>query len=222
MATKQLVGRLCASLDQDPGVAVTFESEGGVDVARRIREDSAAADIVVLATAAMRLLAEEGWLVAGSLRPMYESEVVAAVPASVSLPALRTETDLRAMFAAAHGIAYSTGPSGDGLLALIERWGLAEEVNQKLVQAPSGTPVGSLLASGSADLGFQQRSELSTAPGVSIVGPLPGDAGIRSTFSGAVLRSSVQPASLDVLDLMTSERVAPIVRACGMNLVQPS
>jgi hypothetical protein len=83
-------------------------------------------------------------------------------------------------------IGYSTGPSGSYLVGLLERWGVAVDVASRLVQAPPGVPVATLIARGEVDLGFQQLSELLHAPGVDVVGRLP--SGIRHTtiFTGAV------------------------------------
>ena len=59
---------------------------------------------------------------------------------------------------AAASIGYSTGPSGIALKRLFERWGIADEIEQRLVQAPPGVPVGTLVARGEVELGFQQLS----------------------------------------------------------------
>ena len=51
--------------------------------------------------------------------------------------------------------------------------GIADEVKPKLKQTPTGVFVGSIIASGEAEIGFQQVSELSHFAGVDYVGPLP-------------------------------------------------
>lgn len=70
----------------------------------------------------------------------------------------------------ASAIGYSTGPSGLALLQLLERWGIAAQVQSRMVQARPGVPVGSLVARGAVALGFQQLSELIHVPGIQIVG----------------------------------------------------
>ena len=92
-------------------------------------------------------------------------------------------------------------------------------MSAKLVQAAPGTPVGSLLADGAADLGFQQRSELSDLAGIRVLGPLPGAAAIRSTFSGAVLARSGDPdAAREVLGYFGSAGAEEHVLSAGMAL----
>src|SRR3989344_4836275 len=50
--------------------------------------------------------------------------------------------------------------SGVALAKLFERWGIADQIAPRMVQAPPGVPVGSLVAKGEVALGFQQLSEL--------------------------------------------------------------
>ncbi|MFJ8438817.1 substrate-binding domain-containing protein [Kitasatospora griseola] len=216
MATRPVLADLAAHLGHAHGVPVRFESAGGVEVARRVRE-GAEADLLVLAEGALAELAAEGLVLAGTVRPLWVSQVVVAVPDGAQVPALATESDLRTALLSASGIGYSTGPSGTALLALIGRLGLAGALAGQLVQAPPGVPAGSLLASGRAELAFQQRSELTGLPGVVVVGPLPGDAAIDSVFGGGVLASSARPdRAREVLDLLGSDAASGIARARGM------
>ncbi len=190
-------------------------------VARRVRE-GVPADVLVLAEDAPVKLAAEGHLVPGTVRPLWASQVVAAVPAGSPVPALDSESDLQAALLAAERIAYSTGPSGTALVELTARLGLAGRIGHRLVQTPPGVPVGSLLAAGGADLAFQQQSELTGLPGVVVVGPLPGDAAISSTFGGAVLVASAEPhRATEVLDLLGSDAASRIARAGGMRPARP-
>ena len=220
MATRQVLADLAADISRSQGIRVRFTSAGGVEVARRVR-DGVLADLVVLADTAMAQLDADGLLVPGSLRPLFVSQVVAAVPMDRSPAPIDTERTLRDALLSADRIAYSTGPSGTALLDLVERWGLTAVLATRLVQAPPGVPVGALLARGDADLGFQQHSELMDAPGVVVLGPLPGAAAIRSTFSGGVLAGSGQPAVADqVLELLGSEAAAATAQARGMTLAR--
>jgi molybdate transport system substrate-binding protein len=218
MATRLLLVDLAADIGRMHRIAVTFTSAGGVEVAQRVR-DGAPADLLVLAAPAMEALESDGVLAPGTVRPLFVSPVVAAVPAGRTSPAWVTEDDVRATVANAGRVGYSTGPSGSALLALLERWGLRDELQDRLVQASPGVPVGSLLASGDADLGFQQLSELLDAPGVRVLGPLPGGAAISSTFSGGVVATSVQPElAARVLRLLSDDAVAATVASRGMTL----
>jgi molybdate transport system substrate-binding protein len=218
MATRSLLTDLGIDIGRRHGIAVGFTSAGGVQVAQRVRE-GAPVDLVVLAAEVMDTLGSDGLLVPGTLRPLFESQVVAAVPVGTAAPALASEDDARTALANAGRIGYSTGPSGSAVLALLERWDLKEDLRDRLVQAPPGVPVGALLASGQADLGFQQLSELMDAPGVRVLGPLPGVAAISSTFTGAVLATSTRwSLAARVLILLSDDAAAATVAAHGMTV----
>ncbi|MFJ5710824.1 substrate-binding domain-containing protein [Streptomyces sp. NPDC093105] len=216
MATRPILADLSEHLRLAHGTPVRFESAGGVEIARRVRE-GAEADLLVLAAGALTALEREGHVRPGSVRPLWISQVVAAVPAGAPAPALDTVGDLRAALTSARGVAYSTGPSGTALLDLLDRLGLAGTLAGRLVQAPPGVPAGSLLSTGAADLAFQQHSELMDLPGVTVLGPLPGDTAITSVFSGGVLGSAADPErALAVLGLLGSREASRLAGARGM------
>jgi molybdate transport system substrate-binding protein len=192
MATRGVLAALTAEADLGLGHLV-MESAGGVEVARRLRGGEQA-DVVVLASDAIDSLAVDGFLDGLTIRPLFVSEVVVGVPKGAPVPDIGSVEALTAALVAARRIGYSTGPSGSALLDLVEVFGLTERLADRWVQAPPGMPVARLLGDGAADLGFQQRSELSGAPGVTVVGPMPPGAEIITTFSGAVPTSSEHPA----------------------------
>lgn len=189
MATRAVLAELAQAYRTARGVEVAIESVGGVDAARRV-EAGEAFDLVVLASDAIERLAAGGHLVAGSTVDVVRSEVVAAVRAATPVPDVHDEEALRRSVLAARRIGYSTGPSGTQLLKLFERWGLLGQLEGRLVQAAPGVPVGSMVAAGDVDLGFQQRSELMGVAGIEIVGPLPPPVQIVTVFSAAIAVAS--------------------------------
>ncbi|MEU8617517.1 substrate-binding domain-containing protein [Streptomyces sp. NPDC048623] len=216
MATRPILAELSEHIRLTHGIPVRFEAAGGVEIARRVRE-GVTADLLVLAGGAMAALEKEGHLLAGTVRPLWISQVVAAVPEGTPVPALGSASDLRAALLSAKKIAYSTGPSGTALVELIDRLDLTDLIGPRLLQAPPGVPAGTLLSSGRADLAFQQHSELMDLPGVLVAGPLPGDTAISSLFSAGVLTSSTHPTrAREVLDLLGSDAATKAARARGM------
>lgn len=216
MATRALLADLCAAWAARGGDAVAMESVGGVDAAKRVAGGEAF-DVVVLASDAIDKLAAGGHVLAGSRVDLVRSEVAIAVRAGSAVPDVSTEEALRRAVLAAASIGYSTGPSGTALLKLFERWGIAAEVQSRVMQAPPGVPVGSLVARGEVALGFQQRSELIHLEGIAIVGGMPPGADITTIFSGAVCAASQQPGTVrELLAFMADPACADAKRRQGM------
>lgn len=198
MATRHLLAALAQSHTVNGGPAVHLEAVGGVDAARRVM-DGEPFDVVVLASDAIAKLEAAGRLKPGSVRPIADSDVAIAVRADAPTPDISTEAALRTALLQARAVGYSTGPSGTALLQLFERWGLTAAMKDRLVQARPGVPVGSLVASGEVDLGFQQLSELMDVAGITLLGGMPAGAEIVSRFSGAVTASAAHPNEAQAL-----------------------
>lgn len=216
MATRGLLDELAATHSQRTGVPVSFLVMGGVEAARRVAAGELF-DVVVLASDAIDKLVVAGRLAATGKIDLVRSDVAVAVRAGAERPDISTGDALRRAVLAAPRIAYSTGPSGIALVALFERWGIADVVRSRLVQAPPGVPVGSLLARGEAALGFQQLSELMGVEGIDLLGPLPPEIQITTVFSAAPAIGGTQPEAVRaLLEFMASAESAPIKRSHGM------
>lgn len=185
MATRQVLAELSAAFEERTRCAVAIEAVGGVDAAKRVASGEAF-DVVILASDAIDRLIAAGHLRAGSRVDLVRSEVAIAVPAGAPVPDVASEAALKNAVLAARHISYSTGPSGVALAALFERWGIADEVRGRTVQAPPGVPVGTLVARGEVELGFQQLSELIHVDGITLVGGLPPGVQITTVFSAGL------------------------------------
>ncbi len=216
MATRNVLADLTERYAQDSRQSVSVESVGGVDAARRVM-DGEPFDVVVLAADAIDRLAAAGRIVAGSQREIARSHVAIAVAAGAAHPDISTGPAVRSAILAARSIGYSTGPSGSHLLRLFERWGIAGAIAPRVVQAPPGVPVGSLVASGEVQLGFQQLSELMHLPGLDVVGILPSDIQVVTAFSAAVCVASTQAAQAQAfVSFLASPLAASVKLVHGM------
>jgi molybdate transport system substrate-binding protein len=211
MATRQVLAELVAGW----GKPVSIESVGGVDAAKRVQAGECF-DVVVLASTAIDKLIAEGHLQPGRV-DVVRSGVAVAVRAGAPRPDIATEEALRQAVLAAGRISYSTGPSGVHLANLFERWGIAAQIKDRIVEAPPGVPVGSLVARGEVELGFQQLSELMHLEGIEVLGPLPSAVQVLTTFSAGVgVRSTRSDAARDFLAYLASPAAAEAKRRHGM------
>ena len=224
MATRQLLATLVADYKKQVAVAINIESVGGVDAAKRVMNSAQtgeAFDVVILASDAIDKLIAAGHIDPSSKVDLVDSGVAVAVRAGAASPDISSEAAVKAAVLAAKTISYSTGPSGVALTKLFERWGIAEQIASRIVQAPPGVPVGSLVAKGEVELGFQQLSELIHLEGISIVGPLPPEIQITTTFSAGVCTASKQAAAVrEMLAYMASPAAAAAKLLQGMEIVQ--
>jgi molybdate transport system substrate-binding protein len=216
MATRQVLGELAQAWQGHSGQAVQIESIGGVDAARRVAAGEPF-DFVVLAADAIDKLVAGDHAVAGSRVDLVDSGVAVAVPAGAPRPDIASEEALKRAVLAAPTVGYSTGPSGVALVKLFERWGIAQQLQGRLVQATPGIPVGSLVARGEVALGFQQLSELIHLDGIAVIGPMPAAVQITTTFSGAVCKTSSRPDAVRaMLAFMASPEAVAAKRRNGM------
>jgi molybdate transport system substrate-binding protein len=216
MATKGLLAELAQAYEQRSARAVAIEAVGGVDAAKRVQAGEPF-DVVVLASDAIDKLSAAGHVAAGSKVDLVRSGVSVAVRAGAPRPDIGSEEALKRAVLAARTVGYSTGPSGVQLAKLFERWGIAEQLRERIVTAPPGVPVGALVARGEVELGFQQLSELMHLDGIDVLGPLPEPVQIVTTFSAGVGAASAQPdAARALLDYMASPAADAAKQRQGM------
>ncbi len=216
MATKRLLAQLAREHQDRGGVPIAFESLGGVDAARRVATGEPV-DLVVLASGAVARLAAQGHVRAETVRPFAVSRAALAVRSGAAHPPIATRDALLASLRDAGSIAYSTGPSGDALLALLDAAGMLAQLRPRLVQARPGVPVASIVADGAARLGIQQLSELAGYQGIEVVGVLPPDAEIATTFAIAVSsRAQAADAARSFIDYIVSATAHDAIRRAHM------
>lgn len=161
-------------------------------------------------------------LMAGSRADLARSGIGIAVRAGVAKPDVGSAEALERALLAAKTVSISTGPSGVYLMGLFERMGLSEALKPKLRVPPSGGMVAELLASGTAEIGLQQTSELANAPGIQYLGPLP--AGIQhvTLFAGAAhARASDPQAARALVRFLAEPEHAAVWQRHGLESAAP-
>ena len=216
MATRQILADLAENYERRSGCQVAFTSIGGVEAERRLRTGEAA-DVVILARKVMGTLEAEGHIMPGSCKDFAASGIAVAVRSGTERPSIRDEAAVKEAMLSARAICYSTGPSGDHLKKLWERWGIADKILQRAIQVPPGVPVGTVLGRGEADLGFQQLSELLHLPNIDVLGPLPPEIQSTTIFTAGVGSASKLPgAARALVGYLTSPEAEATKRQYGM------
>lgn len=204
MATRAVLAELAQAYTARTGVQTAIASVGGVDAAKRVAAGESF-DAVFLASDALDKLIAAGHVLPGRV-DLVRSPVALAVRAGMPHPDVSSEAAMKQAVLAAPTLGYSTGPSGNHLAALFERWGIADAVRERVVVPPPGVPVGQLVAEGRVALGFQQLSELMSLPGIDVLGLLPAGAEFITTFSAGV--AAVSPNG-DAVRAMLADMASP-------------
>ena len=159
----------------------------------------------------------EGRVVAESCVDLARSWVGIAVKAGAIHPDISTEAALRTALLDARSVAYSRlGASGILFAKLIERLGIASDINARAVIIPQGFTAGKLVT-GEADLAVQQISELKQVGGIEVIGPIPRQLQTPAVFSAGRMAASQKAEQSDrLLRYLASPEVAPALRESGL------
>jgi len=215
LATKEAYLELLPQFEKASGHQVTTIWAGMVDILKRIKGGEAT-DVVIGSAVAVDELTRDGKL-AAPRTDIATSGVAVAVRAGASRPDISSGEAVKRALLKARSIGYSSGPSGVYLSKLFDKWGLAGELKPKLTQTPPGTAVGTLVARGEVELGFQQLSELLPVAGIELVGPLPADIQTITTFAGAPHVAAKEPAAARaLLAFLASPAAAQVMRKKGL------
>ncbi|XIA62631.1 substrate-binding domain-containing protein [Bradyrhizobium sp. TZ2] len=216
LALKGAVQRLCGDFEAAAGARIDADFAPTVALLERLRAGEGA-DLVILTREGLEEVVREGRVVGESCVDLARSWVGIAVKAGAVHPDIATEPALRAALLAARSVAYSRiGASGILFAQLIERLGIAPDVNARAVIIPQGFTA-ERLVSGEADLAVQQISELKQVRGIEVAGPIPYELQTPAVFSAGRTATTEKPFEADrLLQFLASPEVAPILRESGL------
>ncbi len=197
-ATEEAYKELVPQFEKASGHKVTTVFTGTLDALKRL-SNGETYDLLIMARQQIDELSQSGKVVAGSRTDIAKSGVGAAVGKGKPKPDISTVDALKKTLLAAKSIGYSTGPSGIYVVSMFQKMGIADEIKGKLKQTPTGVFVGSIIASGEAEIGFQQVSELSFFPGIDYVGPIPAEVQLITVFSAGIPAGTKQADAAKVL-----------------------
>lgn len=213
----------------EESVLPAFRAESGVEVEATYEPtkvlstliaDGARPDVMLGVGSALKQLADDGVLAADAISPLVRSGIGVAVPPAATRPGIATVEELTEVIRRARSVAYSkTGASGTHFAGLLDRLGIAEEVNERACILPKGFTAEALL-DGRADLAVQQVIELASVPGVQIVGPLPADAQHYVELSVGAAPGAAEPA-LALLHFLCSPPATRTYQAAGLEVAVP-
>jgi molybdate transport system substrate-binding protein len=173
-------------------------------------------DILVSPPPALDGMIKAGKLDAGTRTLLVRTDVGVEVRAGAPKPDIGTVAAFKQALLAAKSIAYLPAP---GVPQMLERIGVAEAIRGKTT-IPATDIVSELVAKGEVELGIVVITQILTTPGVELVGPLPSELKVTTTFGGAVSAGSNAPeAARALLKFLQGEESRKVIRKQGMEPV---
>lgn len=215
-ATRDGYAELIPDFEKSSGNKVITTFTGSANIKKQIAAGEVY-DLVIAGGSVIDAFINEGRVVAGSRVDLMKSGIGVAVRAGAPRPDISSSRALKDAVLAASSIGYSTGPSGDYMVSLFDRMGVADQVKPKLKQVPSGERIGAFITSGQAEIGFQQISELMESPGVDYLGPLPSDVQKITVFSSGIHSKAKEPeAARALVRFLASPAASSAIKKHGM------
>ena len=215
-ATKEVIDELLPAFEKTSGHKVTIAFTGTPDIKNRISAGEVY-DLVIVGGPVIDAFIEQGKIAPGTRTDLMKSSVGVAVRAGAPKPDIGSREALKTTLLSAKSIGYSSGPSGDYVISLVERMGIADQVKPKMKQAPSGARISTMIDSGEVEFGFQQVSELIHEKGIDYLGPLPSEVQNITVFSAGLHTGAKAPeAAKTLIKALTGPDAATVIKAHGM------
>jgi len=219
---KILSGGAMRSLMVD--IVPLFERASGVKVEIEFRltsvlqkeiEAGAVFDVALLPRPELDALAHVARISADATADVTRSTVGLAVRTGAAKPDIATVAAFKRALLDAQSIAYSDGPSGAYIAALLERLGIGAEMKPKTKL--TSRPVAEIVAEGEAELGMQQVVAILPIKGAELVGPLPNELQNVIIYAAGIAPGAGDPAAArSFLEFMRTDEAQRLIRAKGM------
>ena len=180
------------------------------------------ADLLILNRAGMDAMQREDRILPGSEVTLASSPAALAVKAGAPHPDIASAESLKRTLLAARAISYTDpragGASGIHFAKVIERMGIAAEINAKNTFPPPGGLSGKFLPTGEVEIAIQQIPELKQVAGIEIVGPLPQPYDLVTVFVAGTGKTSAKVAEAKALvDFLRTPAAAAVFRDKGLD-----
>jgi molybdate transport system substrate-binding protein len=193
------------SKDTGHTVSATFDPAGPL---RQKLASGMRGDIVIIPVDNFAALEKEGIIVPGSRRDLGAVSLGAAVKEGAPVPDISTVDALKGTLRSAKSVTYMVpgrGSSGKYFdTVVLPKLGMRDEVRAKTKLGEGGSTA-EKVASGEAEIAFQNVTELMNVKGARVVGLLPAELQSPIVYAGAVMKDAKHPAEAQrLLDYLVS------------------
>jgi molybdate transport system substrate-binding protein len=179
------------------------------------------ADVVIMVGYALDDLIKQGKVDPASRVELADSRIGLVVREGAPKPDISNVESLKKTLLDAKSVAYSDSASGVYIeKELFKKLGVEDQLKPKAKMIPK-IPVGSVVATGDYQLGFQQVSELLPVPGVSFVGKIPESVQSVTRFAAGIPVGAQHPKEAKaLLDYLAAPAAQADVQATGLDSVK--
>jgi 4-carboxymuconolactone decarboxylase len=216
-ATKSVAEALAVGFEKASGSRVDFTFANSSEMKDRIAR-GATFDVALLSASTVGDLVAAGKLTSATRTDIARAGVGVAVKAGASRRDISSPEALKEALLQAPSIAYvEQGATAPILRSIFARFGVTEAVNAKTRLVASAAHA---VAAGEAELGFTQISEILNVPGAELLGPLPRELQVYTTFQAAVSATSSSAATAGAfIRFLKTPDAAAVIAAKGMESV---
>jgi len=223
-AMKEVVLDVVPAFEKETGHKAIVSNDTAGVLAKRI-ESGEVFDLAVLTPGAIRELSAKGKFPPGAGATVARIGVGVVVKAGAPAPDIATVEAFKQALLAAKSVAYidpaAGGSSGIYVANLLEKLGIADRIRPK-AKLKDGGHVADLIASGEAEIGLHQISEILAVKGVTLVGPLPAEIQNYTTYAAAVGAQAQHPdAAQALIRLLTEAQADAVLKQHGMERPPP-
>ena len=214
--TRMIMADIGPQFAQSTGYTPVVITDVAAVMKRRI-EQGETFDLAVLVNFQTDDLIKSGKLAADSRADVMKAGIGVAVQRGGPKPDIGTVDAFKRALLDAKSITYlKEGASTLYLDRLFARLGIAEALAPKTIK-PDTESVSERVAAGEVELGLIVIPNILSVPGAELVGPIPAEVQSYIVFTAAVSAQSPHaPAARELIKLMTSPAVAPLIKAKGM------
>ncbi len=219
-ASKGLVESLQAKFAAETGVGIhgTFRAVGTIKEKALAGEPC---DVIILTAAMIDELARFGRVLTESVAPLGRVRTAIAVREGDSLPDISSGAALRKLLLASAAIYIpdaERATAGIHLVKVLHALGIYDTVKSRLRSYPNGAMAMRELAQSaeSPTIGCTQVTEIRYTPGVTLVGPLPAEFELATTYAVGVYFKAHQPELAHTFaKLLSREATRELRLTCG-------
>jgi molybdate transport system substrate-binding protein len=181
-------------------------------------------DVVIVPPEPMKGLIGRHLVKDGSQLDIARVRLGLAVKAGAALPGIGDDQAFKQVLLNAPSIGMAdpaTGAtSGIYLAKLIDRLGIGDVVGPKVKYYPEGQTAMEAMARGEVSVGLGQTSEIKPVHGVALVGPIPQDLQLVTTYAAGISAKSEHPdAAKKLAAWLTAPTVQTSLKANGFDLI---